>query len=167
MTGNFTLLLVGLCARGAAAASRCQGEVHKDLLYGAAEHWDTADWICCHNTHWAEPRGFADGQGLYALLAGHATPDRPVVFYDSVCPELPLFVAPVGRSFARWRAESEGHGWPSFRPDEATEHVTVLPSGRMESACGTHLGHNLPDGSGNRYCINLVSVAGRPKEEAK
>ena len=27
---------------------------------------------------------------------------------------------------------------------------------------GTHLGHNLPDGSGNRYCINLVSVAGRP-----
>ena len=23
--------------------------------------------------------------------------------------------------------------------------------------------HNLPDGSGNRYCINLVSVAGRPE----
>ena len=30
------------------------------------------------------------------------------------------------------------------------------------SADGTHLGHNLPDGSGNRYCINLVSVAGLP-----
>jgi peptide methionine sulfoxide reductase MsrB len=28
---------------------------------------------------------------------------------------------------------------------------------------GTHLGHNLPDGKGNRYCINLVSVAGRPE----
>ena len=26
-------------------------------------------------------------------------------------------------------------------------------------------GHNLPDGTGNRYCINLVSVAGRPKGE--
>jgi len=27
---------------------------------------------------------------------------------------------------------------------------------------GTHLGHHLPDFSGNRYCINLVSVAGNP-----
>ena len=26
----------------------------------------------------------------------------------------------------------------------------------------SHLGHDLPDSSGNRYCINLVSVAGRP-----
>jgi hypothetical protein len=23
-------------------------------------------------------------------------------------------------------------------------------------------GHNLPDRSGNRYCINLVSIAGEP-----
>jgi peptide methionine sulfoxide reductase MsrB len=30
---------------------------------------------------------------------------------------------------------------------------------------GTHLGHNLPDKKGNRYCINLVSIAGRPLEE--
>ena len=30
---------------------------------------------------------------------------------------------------------------------------------------GTHLGHNLPDRSGNRYCINLVSVAGNAVEE--
>ena len=26
---------------------------------------------------------------------------------------------------------------------------------------GSHLGHNLPDSKGARYCINLVSVAGR------
>jgi peptide methionine sulfoxide reductase MsrB len=26
---------------------------------------------------------------------------------------------------------------------------------------GTHLGHNLPDGRGSRYCINLVSVRDR------
>ena len=32
------------------------------------------------------------------------------------------------------------------------------------SADGTHLGHNLPDGKGNRYCINLVSVAGKPED---
>ena len=33
------------------------------------------------------------------------------------------------------------------------------------SVDGTHLGHNLPDDAGNRYCINLVSVAGRPCDE--
>jgi len=33
------------------------------------------------------------------------------------------------------------------------------------SVDGTHLGHNLPDKFGNRYCINLVSVAGNPVEE--
>ena len=26
------------------------------------------------------------------------------------------------------------------------------------SKCGTHLGHNLPDGQGDRYCINLWLV---------
>ncbi len=31
---------------------------------------------------------------------------------------------------------------------------------------GTHLGHNLPDHRGNRYCINLVSIAGRPAAAA-
>jgi peptide methionine sulfoxide reductase MsrB len=41
------------------------------------------------------------------------------------------------------------------------------PHGRGEaraqvSVDGTHLGHNLPDRRGNRYCINLVSIAGRP-----
>ena len=38
----------------------------------------------------------------------------------------------------------------------------VCRSGECISVDGTHLGHNLPDGSGNRYCINLVSVAGKP-----
>ena len=38
----------------------------------------------------------------------------------------------------------------------------VLSDGETVSASGTHLGHNLPDRSGNRYCINLVSIAGRP-----
>jgi peptide methionine sulfoxide reductase MsrB len=31
---------------------------------------------------------------------------------------------------------------------------------------GTHLGHNLPDRRGNRYCINLVSIAGKQSEFA-
>ena len=39
-----------------------------------------------------------------------------------------------------------------------------LKDGECISDTGTHLGHNLPDKSGNRYCINLVSVAGNPEE---
>ena len=161
------LLFAAVLAAHAAAVARaasCTGDVKKDLLYGAAGHWDTADWICCHNTHWAERRGLADELGLYDALEGEgATQERPVVFYDSVCPEMPLFIAPVGRSFAAWRRESTSHGWPSFRPAEAVAgNVRVLPSGRMESTCGTHLGHNLPDSTGDRYCIDLVCIAGRP-----
>ena len=38
------------------------------------------------------------------------------------------------------------------------DYVRVLPDGECVSVDGTHLGHNLPDRSGNRYCINLVSV---------
>jgi len=39
----------------------------------------------------------------------------------------------------------------------------VLPDGETVSVDGTHLGHNLPDRKGRRYCINLVSIAGRPR----
>ena len=63
---------------------------------------------------------------------------------DSVC-GLPLFVAPKGRSFAEFKSESDKHGWPSFRPKEmVSENVIIHDGGRMESICGTHLGHNLP-----------------------
>jgi peptide methionine sulfoxide reductase MsrB len=37
-------------------------------------------------------------------------------------------------------------------------------TGETVSKDGTHLGHNLPDRKGNRYCINLISVAGLPVE---
>ena len=43
------------------------------------------------------------------------------------------------------------------------ENVRCLKDGEAVSTAGTHLGHNLPDSKGNRYCINLVSVAGRPQ----
>ena len=47
------------------------------------------------------------------------------------------------------------------------DYVRCLPNGESVSVDGTHLGHNLPDATGSRYCINLVSVAGNPDEEAK
>ena len=42
------------------------------------------------------------------------------------------------------------------------ENMRCLKNGEAISVDGTHLGHNLPDRKGNRYCINLVSVAGLP-----
>ena len=87
-----------------------------------------------------------------------------ISFYDSNTGN-ELFTAPKGRSFEQFVKESRVHGWPSFRDDEVNwDYVRVLPDGEAVSVDGTHLGHNLPDKNGNRYCINLVSVAGRPKK---
>jgi peptide methionine sulfoxide reductase MsrB len=87
---------------------------------------------------------------------------KVTTFYDSVTGK-PLFRAPVGRTWNDFRLESERHGWPSFRDAEViTDDTRVLEDGEVVSKDGTHLGHNLPDGKGNRYCINLVSIAGQP-----
>lgn len=93
--------------------------------------------------------------------------EGPVTFYDSVTGK-PLFMAPIGRSKEEFIQESEIHGWPSFRDSEVVwENVRVLkPSGETVSVDGTHLGHDLPDRRGNRYCINLVSIAGKPTNQA-
>ena len=89
-----------------------------------------------------------------------------ITFYDSNTGK-PLFVAPQGRTFDEFVMESMSHGWPSFRDEEVVwENVRCLSDGEAVSLDGTHLGHNLPDWSGsNRYCINLVSVAGQPVDE--
>lgn len=64
-------------------------------------------------------------------------------------------------SYKEFLDESIAHGWPSFRDEEVVwENVRCLANGEAVSLVGTHLGHNLPDRHGNRYCINLVSVAG-------
>ena len=46
-----------------------------------------------------------------------------------------------------------------------TTDVRVLEDGEVVSLDGTHLGHNLPDAKGNRYCINIVSIAGSVSDE--
>lgn len=43
-----------------------------------------------------------------------------------------------------------------------SENVIIHPDGRMESKCLTHLGHNLPTNGDDRYCIDLVCMAGVP-----
>ncbi|KAH8098617.1 hypothetical protein JL720_1575 [Aureococcus anophagefferens] len=97
------------------------------------------------------------------LKAAGGNDAKEITFYDSNTGN-PLFTAPRGRSWEEFVAESRSHGWPSFRDEETNwDYVRVLPDGESVSVDGTHLGHNLPDSKGNRYCINLVSVAGKPK----
>ena len=76
----------------------------------------------------------------------------------------PLFIAPRGRTVQEFIEESRKHGWPSFRDQEVVwENMRCLQNGEAVSIDGTHLGHNIPSADGrNRYCINLVSVAGNP-----
>ena len=133
--------------------------VQKDLRWAC--DFETADRICNFNRHYAEYAGYWQTTDFLKSLKDE---EQPIKFYDSVTGVL-LFTAPIGRTMEEFLKESQSHGWPSFRDAECNwEHVRCLKNGECISTTGTHLGHNLPDGSGNRYCINLVSVAGKPEE---
>jgi len=133
--------------------------VMKNLKWGA--DFETADRICNFNRHYAEFAGYWTTTNFLKEVdrTGETT------YYDSVTGK-PLFIAPRGRTFEEFEKESLSHGWPSFRDEEVVwENVRCLKDGEAVSVDGTHLGHNLPDRSGNRYCINLVSVAGGPERK--
>jgi peptide methionine sulfoxide reductase MsrB len=132
--------------------------VQSDLMYGVSNN--LADKICTKNRHFAEMGGYFQSTDFETTVLNA---NGPLTFYDSVTGK-PLFVAPIGRSAEGFVKESQVHGWPSFRDNEVVwENVRVLSnSGETVSVDGTHLGHNLPDRTGNRYCINLVSIAGKP-----
>ena len=115
--------------------------------------------------HYAEHSGYYEKTSFVkeALeLSSRTTPTTTMQFYDSNTGTL-LFEAPQQRSMEEFLSESRAHGWPSFRNAEVNwDQVRCLPNGETVSVDGTHLGHNLPDGKGSRYCINLVCIAGRP-----
>ena len=137
--------------------------VQQDLRWSCSPK--IADEICNFNRHYAERGGYWERSTSF--LRDEEQTDGEITFYDSNSGE-PLFFAPRGRSYEQFVRESKGHGWPSFRDDEVNwERVRVLPDGETVSIDGPHLGHNLPDRNGNRYCINLVSVAGKPKAGIK
>lgn len=136
--------------------------VQSDLLYGVDNA--LADRICNYNRMFAELGGYFQKTTLEDIVLNA---QGPTTFYDSVSGKA-LFFAPVNRSAEDFVKESRKHGWPSFRDEEVVwDNVRVLKSsGETVSVSGTHLGHNLPDGKGNRYCINLVSIAGKPRGSA-
>jgi hypothetical protein len=124
-----------------------------------------ADRICNYNRHYAEWSGYWETTRFLSEI-DTARDDKPVTFFDSNTGK-PLFTAPVGRTWTDFLLESRKHGWPSFRDQEVNwDNVRVLPNGITVSVDGTHLGHQLPDSKGRRYCINLVSVAGNPVASA-
>ena len=143
----------------------CVGPVQDKLRFNCDRR--EANHICCFNRHYAEYSGYAFSHEVVWLEQLDKEGGTPMTYYDSITGK-PLFKAPVGRSMKDFIKESMAHGWPSFRDDEVVwDNVRILPNGETVSTDGTHLGHNLPDGGGNRYCINLVSIAGNPTEDDK
>ena len=137
--------------------------VQDDLRWACDK--DTADRICNYNRHYAEHSGYflSKQRNFVSLARKEFEQNGELTFYDSNTGK-PLFrFHGEKRTFDEFIAESRAHGWPSFRDDEVDwSNVRILKGGEAVSVDGTHLGHNLPDRNGNRYCINLVSIAGRP-----
>eukprot|EP00521_Asterionellopsis_glacialis_P003843 CAMPEP_0195265012 /NCGR_PEP_ID=MMETSP0706-20130129/11182_1 /TAXON_ID=33640 /ORGANISM="Asterionellopsis glacialis, Strain CCMP134" /LENGTH=348 /DNA_ID=CAMNT_0040319373 /DNA_START=114 /DNA_END=1160 /DNA_ORIENTATION=- len=134
-------------------------------------NYDLADSLCNFNSlkkggnfepagYWRQSEFFEEAKKFHKEDGGKMT------FYDSNSGK-PLFCAPQQRSWDDFLQEASVHGWLSFRDDEVIwENVRCLKRGGITvSLAGTHLGSNMPDRKGNRYCINLVAIAGQPAEE--
>ena len=121
----------------------------------------TAKQICARNRHGAEWSGLLNRADKFIEElnqemdggGGHVT------FYDSAL-NRPVF-AVTKRPLSQFLEESVKHGWPSFRAEDVVwENVRILDDGEVVTRDGLHLGHNIPDEKGARFCINLVCVSG-------
>ncbi|UZK68500.1 peptide-methionine (R)-S-oxide reductase MsrB [Sphingomonas sp. S1-29] len=107
--------------------------------------------------------------GTERAFSGELNANKADGIYHCAACELPLFDSDD--------KYDSGSGWPSFtRPlnAEAVEDRRDTSHGmvRIESLCGrceSHLGHVFPDGpppTGQRYCMNSVSLDFRPRDAA-
>lgn len=140
------------------AHGTCVGPVQSNLKFSVDQ--DQADRISCFNRIFAEFWGYWTKTTMEDDVRNSG--QEEYTFYDSVTGK-PLFTVPRGRTLDEFFKESTYHGWPSFRDAEVNwDNVRSLVNGEIVSVDGTHLGHNLPDLMDNRYCINVVNIAGNP-----
>ena len=121
----------------------------------------TAKQICARNRHGAEWSGLLNRADRFIeeLNAEMDGGGGHVTFYDSAL-NRPVFEV-FNRPLSQFLEESVKHGWPSFRAEDVVwENVRILDDGEVVTRDGLHLGHNIPDEKGPRFCINLVCVSG-------
>jgi peptide methionine sulfoxide reductase MsrB len=156
----------------------CSAPPQNKLLYNVSNRYDStglpipmADGedlvtaICCDSAFapYAEPNGFYARPDVQFF--NHLNKNEVTTFYDPVC-GIPLFQAPVNRTFEEFQSDTDEHGWPSFREAEIFHHnINIHCDGTMTSSCGTHLGSFMIDDIGNRYCIDLTCISGQKSTE--
>jgi peptide-methionine (R)-S-oxide reductase len=118
------------------------------------------------------------GDERYAVLRQQAT-ERPFTG-DYVHVKEPAKFRCAGCGAELFDSDTKfesGSGWPSFYEpavDGAVESIVDTSHGMVRTevvcaACGGHLGHVFPDGpnpTGQRYCINSLSLDMEPKAAA-
>ncbi|PSW21031.1 peptide-methionine (R)-S-oxide reductase [Photobacterium sanctipauli] len=108
-------------------------------------------------------------QGTEAPFSGTLLHNRETGIYTCTCCEAPLF-----NSESKY---DSGCGWPSFDAPIEKDAIRYLEDHshgmhRIEircAKCDSHLGHVFPDGpktTGERYCVNSVSLIFNSEPEA-
>ena len=113
---------------------------------------------------------------VYAVTREHGTERAWTgVYNDEKRPGIYACICCGQELFDSQTKYESGSGWPSYwkpiSPDRVVEHTdTSYGMVRVEvccSKCDAHLGHKFPDGpqpTGDRYCMNSLSLDLKPKE---